>query len=226
MTKKTLYLLSLSALLGACSPYSINTLSTSEAKINDQVLSVDYVFDKKGSSLVYLSLENTSGEPIEIDWVRSSLVLNQEAHSLLPTQFSESTINLDSWKYDRRTTTIDGTSNIQTKTTSEITFLPPHSTMKRPLEEIGQYFDRANIDSALRADKFHGPQGTISIQKAEFTESNSPLKLMSYITYTHQSQKKTHTKSYFVSKTIDTFTQPKVISGGKGPDAKTFYFRK
>jgi hypothetical protein len=170
----------------ATTTYQYSTLSSPDMLKNDRhefvvendSLRLTYNFSGK-SGLIHISIQNKMGVPVYIDWQRSAVIANNKAKPYAtPEMKVEGSFESSSYNF-RNNGQLQATAVLP----PTIEFIPPRAVSnKNPMYLSG--FNGRIPDTAFH--KLNYPVadgGTVKVKKATFTETTSPLRFRSFITY-------------------------------------------
>lgn len=143
---------------------------------------------------VNISVFNKTNEPIEINWKKSALILNDNATSYFsPSVNITGQARTDSSLFFSTNSTFQAQGMIP----PEIEFIPPNAAISRQLIQLPVY-SFPYSDKDLNKRSFWAADGRrLSYKQQEFTRENSPLRFRSYVYLQNKSGKEISLNHWF-----------------------------
>ncbi len=149
---------------------------------NDTLL-LKYQFKGEGGP-VNVYVYNKLQKPLFIDWAMSSIILNNKSYSFLPTESKlRATFSSSSYRYGSRYSHGSGNVTGVIKTDREKTFIPPQTFITETRIAVNHSYVKTpsplNQKITIKGKSDIKARGIF----ADYTQSNSPLKFKSYLTF-------------------------------------------
>jgi hypothetical protein len=184
----------------SCTRYQYLTISSNSAAVeknarNQFILENDslvIMYDFKGAELpLGIRVTNKQNEPVMIDWKRSSIIINDEAVSLMPQEAvtrgiarSES-VSLNRANFISYTYT---DMNAVTSLPADLQQIPPRSfIMREPLKVHTRYFEipkGAYVKKRLELEN----GSKLRVREVSYTKEQSPLQFRTFLTLVTQGE--------------------------------------
>jgi hypothetical protein len=184
-------------LFSSCTTYQYMTVSSNSIEQNEQrefvvendSLRLRYRFDGLNAP-VNLEVQNKLGKPIYVDWRRSALIMGDRAFSYKPgslTVSGSTYTSVDNWFSTRNQGFNSASSSSSFSSTVEfpgdMEFIPPTARINQTLLGLtSSFINPKSTDEFTRVRIPMAANLPRVVQKAEYAESNSPLKFSSYLT--------------------------------------------
>jgi len=223
----------------SCTTYRYSTISSPDLEKNDRN---EFVIENDSLKLVYnfygyqgpvhISIQNKMSVPVYIDWQRSAIIVNDNA---TPFASDEMKIvgNIQGSSYNYKNSGY-GVNSGQLQATAvlppTIDFIPPRAIVnKRPLY-VTNIFHAGIPDSAFQKVTFASMEGlSYRVKKATFTNSTSPVRFRSFITYMvgePGSKPFAFEHNFFVSEVMTSGHGPKTMQVNSGNLGNQYYTSK
>jgi hypothetical protein len=174
-------------LLSSCASYQYFTVDSSQLPKNDQqyfvmdndTMQLSYSFAGSGGPLT-ITVLNKTDQPLVVDWNRSALICNDQSYGLAQTNstFAASTTGT---RYTM--TSVSGTVTVN----PGMEMIPPKTKITRATVDLDQTLTPGKmiLSDTARKHILQAPDGSlISYKQMQVEESQSPIRLKSYITFT------------------------------------------
>ncbi|NTS41202.1 hypothetical protein HRG84_09835 [Flavisolibacter sp. BT320] len=189
--KPILPLLLFVILFASCQQYQYLTISGVNVPKNDQnalisendTLRVEYFFVPE-EGVVSLRLSNKTTSPLEIDWRKSALIINDKPTSLFDNkQIINGQVQSSSLQFGRRSST-SGELSGEIQGSDQTQFIPPQSyiesrPIKLSLSPVQLSPDEKGEEKAFR----YADQNLVKYKRFPFGPDNTPTKFRSYLTF-------------------------------------------
>jgi hypothetical protein len=173
---------------------SANHLSKNENNdfvIENDTLKVTYRFsgDKRP---VNITIYNKTNEPLEIDWRKSALILNEQAKSYYsPNLYVNGNIEQDTGRryiFGDRSFLANVTADVYVNEPYQ--FIPPKSSISKIPATLPVYSLELPSDQLKKATYDSGSQYSIKYKKIEYGPDKSPFSFRSYLSFNYGGDQK------------------------------------
>ncbi len=189
--KPTLLFICFLILLSSCTKFQYLTVSGVNVPKNDRnelisendTMRVEYRFSQhKGQ--VRIRLYNKSSEPLEIEWRKSAIIINDQTVGYHDTrQFFSGQIQSDTWRTGLGTAHTSGNVRGQIQSNEQAQFIPPQSYVESRLVAIPlAAFQNFPDEKAERDTLQFGGVVPVIFKRLPFEKENSPTRFRSYLT--------------------------------------------
>ena len=197
----------------ACNRYQYSTISSSQLDKNEIN---ELVFENDSLKLVYnfmgrdlgpeIFIENKLSVPVYIDWRESALVVDGRTHSYAPIQ-------VDLYG--------NALSGLLTSMPSTMDFIPPRANVNKTPLVLTQYYSTDIPKSSLHKTRYTAAGISHGVKTAIFTESTSPMRFRSIISYMvgSSNSEPLHVEhSFYISSVMNARTAPPgiMVNGNHG----------
>lgn len=223
---KTILLLSATVcLLASCTQYQYLTVSgvnvpkteKNELIVENDTVKIQYQFaDYRGK--VGISVFNKSGQPLEIDWKRSAMIVNGRAASYFDPNATISATVEDSLRWRTRFASLAGPAYLASfsgsiRINEPTQFIPPSSFIyKVPLVLPVEPLQNLAEDSAKTEGFRFAESVEVFYKKLDFAPGSSPIQFRSYLTFriggTGSQKEFTLEHSFYISEVWKTSHKP------------------
>jgi len=233
----TILIIAITAFSSCKSTYYYSILDTKDDFV-EKVDNGDFLFENdslwiaycfKGESApIQITVFNKSDKPLYIDWNRSVFIINDLAVSYAGQNIDfegYSTGSTYTWGYGGQ---YDGSYSGSVKIHENMSFIPPKTMVSRKTLniEIGfENLNKRNYKTQIMANK---KEETFRIQRAHFTENNTPLEFRSYLTLFSEPDKPMYfEQQFYISDLIKTKNiKPNTLPYGLADRGDWFYIEK
>ena len=133
---------------------------------------------------VTIDVYNKSDKPLYVDWNKSSVIINNIAHSMNPN-FSTITgaISLTDVQWGNTVNYSEGTIDGEISHPNQVAFIPPLSSVRvTPLNLMNDFLPDQPQDSVMKVNMYTS-SGPVSVKKQIYSASATPLMFRCFITY-------------------------------------------
>jgi hypothetical protein len=180
-------------LFSSCVSYQYYTVNSAGVAQNDKH---EFVIENDSLRLVYnfngfnapvnITIQNKLSVPVYIDWQRSALIVSDQAISYVPAEMRiDGGFEGSSYKYGyiSGVKTTSGQIHATASVPPSVDFMPPQTYLTKSPLSIPTRFIEQIPETAFHREKYVPVEGIkVSVKKATFTETTSPLRFRSYLT--------------------------------------------
>lgn len=190
-------------------------------------IQVDYHFYGDGGP-INLTVYNRMNKPVQVDFTRSALVINDKAIGFNKGNLQISgTTNGNQIEWVKGFSSSSGTISATASLPQNIVFIPAqsYSTMT-PITLTNQFFDSIPKSKFVKTDYPYDSVQTQVIQTASFDQSSSPLVFKTYLTFiTGDADRKEFVQQhlFYIAEIVKAPGNPSEFAYVKTPNGDKFY---